>query len=739
MDLGGLNDAQRQAVLHGDAPLLVLAGAGTGKTTVVTHRIAHLMAERGVPASRILAVTFTNKAAREMRERAARLAEHDARQLDIGTFHGMCGKLLRIYGERLGLNPRFVIYDEDDQLQLIRRCATDMNLDPQAFPARNIRGRLEQWKNQGKTPDTADVASFDMLGKKAADLYRIYEKRLVEANAVDFGNMLLHAVTLVKKDDHVREALQRRWTHLLVDEYQDTNPVQFQLIHELATPRHSVTVVGDDDQSIYRWRGADIGNILRFEKDFPDATIIRLEENYRSTQNILDAANAVIAHNVARKGKTLYTRGDRGEKLRFRLFGSERDEGEAIALDVQKGIEAGLPPDEVGVLYRTNAQSRPLEDALRRRRIPYVIYGGVRFYDRREVKDALAYLRLLVNPRSEIDFLRVVNAPARGIGKTSLERLQQMAAARGMSLYEAAERVALGEGEITGKARTGLVGFVELLHKYAGVADEDEPGRVVGQLLEDAGYLTELRVEGTAESQDRIENLQELVAAIDEYVETAEDPTLAGFLEEVALATDVDLAAEETGRVNMMTMHSAKGLEFKWVFLPGLEEGLFPHSRSLEEKPALEEERRLFYVGVTRAREKLALSAARIRTVFGRPELSELSRFVAEIPSNLLELGELTTPGTPASVMADGSARAPFRDELDQRADWGESGYRIEERTSTDVEFAPGSRVFHATFGEGLVVSADGSGKQRRLTIDFPKPVGRKVIVARFVEPRGSG
>jgi DNA helicase II / ATP-dependent DNA helicase PcrA len=734
VDLSGLNEAQRRAVLHGDSPLLVLAGAGTGKTTVVTHRIATLIAERGVQPGQILAVTFTNKAAREMRERSAKLANLDTRTLDIGTFHGICGRLLRYYAGSVGLEPSYIIFDEDDQLQMIKRCAGELNLDPQAFPPRNIRSRIEQWKNNGKTPDTAEAGSFDMLGKKALDVYRLYAKRCLGQNAVDFGDLLLHTVTLLRRHAPVREALQRRWTHILVDEYQDTNPVQFQLLADLYTEKHSLTVVGDDDQSIYRWRGADIGNILRFEKDFPGSTIIRLEENYRSTQTILDAANAVIAHNVARKGKTLYTHGDRGGKIRFRLFGSERDEGEAIAQQIAAAIQSGVPADDVGVLYRTQAQSRPLEEALRRRKIPYVIYGGVRFYDRKEIKDAVAYLRLLVSPRSEIDFLRVVNAPARGVGKTSLEKLAAMASSRGVSLFDAAERVALGEGEISGKARSGLASFVELLHRYRGIAEREHPGRLVGQLLEDAGYLQELRLEATSEAQDRLENLQELVAAIDEYVELAETPTLAGFLEEITLATDIDSMGDAKGSVNMMTLHSAKGLEFSHVYLPGLEEGLFPHSRSLEERPALEEERRLCYVGITRARHELMLSAARIRTVFGRAELSELSRFVAEIPSELLELGEIvTTPAPTATATAPRIIRQ--RDEMDQSRD-DDTGYRVPDvRGAPDRDFAPGSRVFHATFGEGRVVATDGVGKQKKLTIDFPS-VGKKTIVARFVEPR---
>lgn len=738
MDLSHLNPPQRQAVLHGELPLLVLAGAGTGKTSVITHRIAHFVHERAVYPERLLAVTFTNKAAREMRERTAKLCRVQGRGSDIGTFHSICGRLLRRYGSRLGLDANFLIYDQDDALQLIKRCMVDLNVDQQAFAPRAVRGRLEEWKNRGQTPDEVRLAGIgDPLAKRALDIYRLYRKRCIEANAVDFGDLLLHAVTLLQHDPEVRAGLQSRWTHVLVDEYQDTNPVQYLLLKLLVTEAHSLTVVGDDDQSIYRWRGADIGNILRFERDFPGAEVIRLEQNYRSTKTILAAANAVIANNTARKGKTLFTHGAEGAVLRLRVFDTERDEGDALAQAIGQLLHEGAAPSDIAVLYRTNAQSRALEEALRRRRIPYVIFGGVRFYDRKEVKDALAYLRLLINPRSTIDFLRVVNVPPRGIGKTTLEKLGDIAADGGVSLCEAARR---GDPELTGRARTALQGFVSSLDGWARAAAAGEHlGRLLERCLQESGYLVQLRQEGTDEARDRLDNLAELVAALDEYVDLSEEtPSLAGFLEDVALATDIDGLGLEQGQVTLMTLHAAKGLEFGHVFLPGMEEGLFPHSRSLDDRAALEEERRLAYVGITRAKDSLMLSAARVRSVFGQPQANLLSRFVSEIPLELLDTG-------PAGASA-GSRRAleTTSTRLGPRIIGGTGGLgpvADADYMPTDLPtvrddsdaFSPGTRVLHATFGEGKVMECEGAGTRQKLIIQFGS-VGKKVIVARFVE-----
>ena len=743
-----LNDPQHQAVHHGDQPLLVLAGAGTGKTMVVTKRIAHFIRERQVAPATILAVTFTNKAAKEMRNRVHQYSGVDPRAMDIGTFHGICGKLLRSYGDRIGIQRNFVIYDESDQLQLIRRCMVDLNIDAQSFSPRNVRNRMEEWKNQGKRPEKVVPSNYDMLDRKTIVIYREYEKRCLDANAVDFGDLLLHVVTLLAKHEEVRRRLHMRWTHILVDEYQDTNPVQYQLLKQLVTERHSLTVVGDDDQSIYRWRGADIGNILRFERDFPGATVVRLEQNYRSTQSILSAANAVIANNAARKGKTLFTELGQGERAKLRLYQNENNEGEAIAQEVATQLNRGRAPQDFAVLYRINAQSRPIEDAMIRLRIPYAVLSGVRFYDRKEIKDALSYLRLLINPRSTIDFLRVVNEPGRGIGKTSLDHLTDVAAAKGMSLMEAAALVAVekDQGQLTARARNALGSFYTVMSSIEKEIAGEHPARILERVLEESGYLPALRADASESAADRMENLAELVAALDEYVErseeTHEEPTLAGYLEEVALVNDVDKLDEKSGQVTLMTLHSAKGLEFPWVFLPGMEEGIFPHSRSLDDRAGVEEERRLCYVGITRAREQLVLSAARMRCVFGETRPSELSRFLIEIPEGLLDLGMSAPRARPAPPPPSGRYHA--RDNDDDADDIDMDDLDLEEPTfdvNGDIPdevdedpFVPGKSVFHASFGNGTVTHSRGSGSKRFLTIQFPTE-GRKVIAARFVQP----
>lgn len=689
---------------------------------------------RGVPSQKILAVTFTNKAAREMRERTQALTQVPPQALSVGTFHSLCGRLLRQYGQSLGLDPGFLIYDADDQLQLIKRCCKQLQLDTQIYAPRALRHQIETWKNAGLAPHAVQPSAFVPLQKKALQIYVLYQKLCLQANAVDFSDMLLQTVTLLKTDADVLEAVRRRWSHILVDEYQDTNAVQYAWLKSLVTPTHSLTVVGDDDQSIYRWRGADIGNILRFEQDFPNAQVIRLEQNYRSTKTILEAANAVIEHNAARKGKTLFTTGKMGEPIKWQIFDTERDEGDAIAATMRQLLEQQWVPADLAVLYRTNAQSRPLEDALRRAQIPYVIYGGVRFYDRREVKDALAYLRLIANPRSPLDFLRIINVPARGIGKTSLDKLAAWASERDISLFEAAEHVAR-ENIVSGRARTNIDNFVRVIHRYR---QELEQGVLLGDVLKGvlqaSGYLVALKTENTEESQERLQNLQELVAALEEYVDLRENPSLQAFLEEVSLSTDLDAMGVENGHVVLMTLHAAKGLEFPIVFLPGLEEGLFPHSRTLEDHAAIEEERRLCYVGLTRAEKQLHLSAARVRNVFGQPQISDLSRFVHEIPQALLDASETRKPALwrqPAYLQRERfGASSHGSQAIEASSSWKQAATPTPETVSS---FAKGTRVLHATFGEGRVVDTQQSSSGEKLAIEFPG-IGQKVIVARFVQ-----
>ena len=762
-DLTHLNAPQREAVVHGRAPLLVLAGAGTGKTAVITHRIAHFVGERGVPLQSILAVTFTNKAAKQMRERAGHLLGVPPTALDMGTFHRLCGRLLRQHAPRLGLDKNFVIYDADDQLGLIRRCCKELQIDPVAFAPRALRARLETWKNAGKTPDQAQAPLTDLVARRALALYPLYQRRCLEANALDFSDMLLGAVVLLRDHSDVRAMAQARWSHILVDEYQDTNPVQYAWLKLLVTPNHSLTVVGDDDQSIYRWRGADIGNILRFERDFPGATVIRLEQNYRSTNTILEAANSVIDHNVSRKGKTLFSERGVGAKIALQIFDTERDEGMQVAAQLCDIIARGTAPCDIALLYRTNAQSRPLEDALRRRHIPYQMLGGTRFYDRREVKDALAYLRLLANPKSTLDLLRIINVPARAIGKTSIDKVSQNSQANNVSLLEAAAAITGAQSAVSerlrGRAQASLQQLVATLASLRQEMLAGAPlGELLGHTLQATGYLAALAAENSEESQERLQNLQELAAALDEYAALDEAPTLAGFLEEVSLSSETDNLAEGGGQVVMMTLHGAKGLEFPHVFLPGLEEGLFPHSRCLEDRAALEEERRLCYVGLTRAKTNLYLSAARVRSIFGQPQLSEISRFVAEIPQALLEVTQASNRRfSPHGIYGaagggevapadwdDGSLAPPARPEPQPWVARSIAPTPAAEaplgrvRHLGDGAFCVGKRVLHATFGEGCVVAADGHGPRQKLTVEFAT-LGRKVIVARFVEPVSDG
>lgn len=754
MDLSRLNPQQQQAVLAGTHPLLVLAGAGTGKTTVITYRIAHLLSLGAYP-DELLAVTFTNKAAREMRGRAEALCQLPERTLTIGTFHNICGRVLRQYGHLLGLDRNFLIYDSADQLTQVKRVMAELEIDAQTVRPRSVRHHIEQWKNQGLLPH--EVTPKDPLSFMAQKVYRTYEKRLLEANAVDFGGMLVNTYVLLKKYEEARRDLRTRWRYLLVDEYQDTNRVQYEILRQLTTPEHSLTVVGDDDQSIYRWRGADIGNILRFEQDFPSAQVVRLERNYRSTQTILSAANAVIANNASRKGKTLFTDAGSGPPISVRMFDDERQEGEAVGMAISDALREGMNPAEIAVLYRTNAQSRPIEDALRRRNIHYAVYGGLKFYDRREIKDALSYLRLIANPRSDLDFARVVNTPARGIGKTTLDRLGRLASSRGVSLLEAARLAGEGEAsDIRGRPRAALQAFAALMQQLIDASRTLDPAKVLELTLQETGYRRDLQEDGTPESADRVENLTELHEALSEFVAFNPGAGLATFLEEVSLVADVDEMPEGGATLSLMTLHSAKGLEFEMVFMPGMEEGVFPHHRSLTNHAELEEERRLCYVGITRAKRVLHMSVVRERYGFGRTEFLQPSRFLKEIPVELLHLGPLTAgwDEEPEEWDNDVPADAYLQDETAEELDDSFDPDELEESTldasfePDELEaqpppplpvreegggFAPGTRVYHRTFGEGAVVRVTGSGRYQRLVVKFPE-VGEKSIVPKWLE-----
>jgi len=712
--LSGLNPQQREAVLATDGPVLILAGAGSGKTRVITHRIAHLVLEKGVPSESILAVTFTNKAAGEMKARAEALLPGQPLRTVLSTFHSFCVRVLRRDAEAAGLPRDFVIYDEDDQLAAVREALRALDLPEKLHPPRRVLSRISARKNVARAaPEVEDDDSV-----AAATLLRIaerYTQTLQAAGALDFDDLLLRTVALLDRDPSVRDGYRRRFPYVLVDEYQDTNRAQYELVRHLAGPRGNITVVGDEDQSIYSWRGADIQNILDFEADFPGARVLRLEENYRSSQAILDAASALVAHNRRRKGKTLRAVKAAGEAVRLHQAADEYQEAAWVVGRIAALRDSG----RAAVLFRMNAQSRLFEEGLMRHRIPYEVVGGVGFYERREVKDLLSYLRLLLNPRDPIALRRVINVPARGIGDKTVEEITRVAAARGVSPWEALA-IVQEEGRLPGRAARPLRRFRELL---AGLREDASRLGVKGLLartLEVTGYAAALAQEPTQESQDRLENLAELLSAAADYEARDESPTLAGFLDRVSLLTDVDRAAGQAP-ILLMTFHAAKGLEFDSIFLVGLEEGLVPHSRSATSPEALEEERRLVYVGMTRAMERLHLTWAQSRQVFGQRRLCEPSRFLTEIPRDRLE------------VTADATYEAPVRER--RPGTWrprpAAPSSPVPPLPGVPSQIRPGVKVRHPLFGVGTVLRSEGSGDDLKLTVSFTG-IGAKRLVARY-------
>jgi DNA helicase-2/ATP-dependent DNA helicase PcrA len=707
--LVGLNPQQREAVVAVDGPVLVLAGAGSGKTRVITHRIAHLVLDRGVESGKILAVTFTNKAAEQMKARAAALVADRPLRAWVSTFHSFCVRLLRREAAAIGLDPAFVIYDEDDQLAAVREAMRAFDLSEKLHPPRRLLARISARKNSGRAE--ADDAGADLT----RGVMERYQEVLRAAGAVDFDDLLLRAGDLLEHEEAIREAWRRRFPYVLVDEYQDTNRPQYELVRHLAGPDGNLTVVGDEDQSIYSWRGADISNILDFEHDFPGARVFRLEENYRSSQRILDVAGALVSRNVRRKGKTLRAVKGIGDLVCLHEAPDEFQE----ASWVTERSAALRTKGRVAVLFRMNAQSRLFEEGLLRLRLPYLVVGGVGFYERKEVKDVVAYLRLVQNPRDAMAFRRVVNVPPRGIGAKALAEIDRVAAASGESAWEATGRL-VDEGALPARTLGPLREFRDLigrLREEAGVTGAPAVGpprlairSLMERIIALSGYGAALAREDTQESQERLENLAELLGAAADYEAREEAPSLAGFLDRTALLSETDRLRDDVP-VLLMTLHAAKGLEFESVFLVGLEEGLLPHSRSLSDEPALEEERRLCYVGMTRAMERLHLSWARSRQVFGLRRVTEPSRFLAEIPEDGLDRqGELL--------------RLPPR-----------PGVALPLRPVAPVipadEIRPGVRVRHPLFGVGTVLRREGDGDGLKVTVSFPG-VGAKKLVARF-------
>ncbi len=729
-----LNDVQERAVTHLGSPLLILAGAGSGKTRVLTERIAWLIHEQGVRPWEICAFTFTNKAANEMKARIERRLGAAAADLWIGTFHRICTRILRRDGETIGIPRGFVIYDTDDQQSVLRRVIADLALPDGQFRPGAVGRAISDAKNRMVTADEYAETSYTPFAQGVARAYRAYQTRLHDAGALDFDDIILETLELFRRAPEVRERYARRFLHVLVDEYQDTNRAQYQLITALASGHRNLAVVGDDDQAIYSWRGADITNILSFEETYPDATVLRLEQNYRSTQRILDVAHAVVARIESRRDKKLWTTNAQGEPVHLLLTTDEETEGHLVADLVEEITERhALRRGQILVLYRTHAQSRAVEDGLRRAAIPYQLVGGVAFYERREVKDVLAYLRLLVNPRDDVAFARAVNTPKRGIGDTSVDRVRQFAASRGLSMLEA-----LGHPDMPAALGTGagkLMKFGAMIAEMRGMLDRAVPD-LVRFVLDRSGYLTALTAEGE-EAVARLENVEELVAAAAHSMEETGDPTLEGFLAEATLMSHADSLAGEEDRVVMMTVHTAKGLEYPAVIVTGVEEGLFPHITALDDPREMEEERRLFYVAVTRAERVVYLLAAGERRRFDRRMPCRLSRFVEDLPESLLETRDLGMRRHATRWNAPGwDAPETPRPRIERRDDGRvliyedgvDSGEVVEDSGAPRV----GEAVEHKTFGRGVVVGREDAGGDTRLSIQFAQ-VGRKKVMARFV------
>lgn len=733
-----LNGPQREAVHHTEGPLLILAGAGSGKTRVLTHRIAYLIEEKGINPWNILAITFTNKAAGEMRERVDQIVGFGAESIWVSTFHSTCVRILRRHIDRLGYDTNFTIYDTDDQKTLMKDVCKRLQIDTKVYRERNLLAAISAAKNELITPEEYRLqAEGDFGRQKIASVYEEYEKQMRANNALDFDDLLLKAVQLFQTQPEVLDYYQERFRYIMIDEYQDTNTVQFQLVSLLAAKYRNLCVVGDDDQSIYKFRGANIRNILNFEQVFEDARVIKLEQNYRSTSTILDAANAVIRNNRGRKEKTLWTDNGQGEKITFRQFDTAYDEAEYIVGDIKENIENGrCNYNDNAVLYRTNAQSRLLEEKLVAANIPYKIVGGINFYARREIKDLLAYLKTIDNARDDLAVRRIINVPKRGIGLTSVNRLQEYALARDISFYEALLGADLIPGIGRGIAR--LESFAALMEHFRTRADEISISQLLDEILETTGYIEELKTEGEIEAEARIENIDELKNKIAAYEEACQEqgerPSLSGFLEEVALVADVDSLDENSDYVVLMTLHSAKGLEFPQVYLAGMEDGLFPSYMTItaDDPEEIEEERRLCYVGITRAKEHLTLTCAKRRMVRGETQYNKMSRFLKEIPMELLETGikfekEEREEEKPQPWQ---QARQSFRSKpftapkpVQQFKVAGGKG------PGYDV----GDRVRHVKFGEGIVTSIVEGGRDYEVTVEFDT-AGTKKMFAVFAK-----
>ena len=731
-----LNEQQKEAVLHTEGPLLILAGAGSGKTRVLTHRIAYLIEEQGVNPWNILAITFTNKAAGEMRERVDKLVGFGAESIWVSTFHSTCVRILRRHIDLLGYDNNFTIYDSDDQKTLMKDVCKLLQIDTKIFKERALLGTISHAKDELITPEEFRIrAEGDFSQKKIAEVYEEYEKQLGANNALDFDDLLVKTVQLFQTQADVLEYYQERFRYIMVDEYQDTNTVQFELIRLLASKYRNLCVVGDDDQSIYKFRGANIKNILNFEHVFEDAKVIKLEQNYRSTSNILNAANAVIRNNRGRKDKTLWTDNGDGEKLEFRQFDTAYDEAEYIVGDIREHVDRGeCTYNDNAILYRTNAQSRIFEEKFVTANIPYKIVGGVNFYARREIKDLLSYLKTVDNGQDDLAVRRIINVPKRGIGLTSINRVQEYAVRHEVGFYEALRAVDLIPN--IGRGASKLESFVALIEHFKTDAQEMSISGLMKEIIEETGYVESLEAEDSEEAEARIENIDELMSKIVAYEDACEEmnepPTLSGFLEEVALVADIDSLDENSDYVVLMTLHSAKGLEFPHVYLAGLEDGIFPSYMTItaDDPEEVEEERRLCYVGITRAEKALTLTCARRRMIRGETQYNKMSRFLKEIPMELLSTGAVfeKEKEEPAKQAAYMQARQAFRTKAFTAP---KPARQFGTPAGDGPGYGVGDRVRHMKFGEGTVTAIVEGGRDYEVTVDFDGP-GTKKMFATF-------
>ena len=774
-----LNDMQELAVYHTDGPLLILAGAGSGKTRVLTHRVAYLIKEKGVEPYQIMAITFTNKAADEMRERIDKLVGFGADQVWVSTFHSACVKILRRFADQVGYKNDFTIYDADDQKKVMRDIIKMMNLDTKLFKEKGVVAKISDFKNKLMTvSDVRDIATHDFKERTISQIYEEYQRILKKSNAMDFDDLIMKTVELFQKHPEVLEMYQERLRYIMVDEYQDTNMAQFKFVQLLASKYQNICVVGDDDQSIYKFRGADIGNILSFENHFENARVVKLEQNYRSTKNILDAANAVIKNNEGRKDKTLWCDEDRGDKIEVYQAEDGFAEAEMVADTIKEEVDNGRADyNDYAILYRTNAQSRALEEKLMMKNIPYKIIGGQNFYQRREIKDILAYLRIIANPTDDLSVERVINVPKRGIGQTTVDKVKAYAREHDINLYEAFLKAGDVPGISAGTA-SKIKGFTDMIEELGNmlgpsselpVEGEELPSSpysikdVVDKLIELTGYVAELVAEETDEADGRIENIDELVSKVAEYEENAEQPNLGEFLEEVSLVSDIDTLDENSSYVVMMTVHSAKGLEYPHIFLCGMEDGLFPSYMTImsEDEEELEEERRLAYVAITRAMKKLTVSYAKRRMIRGETQYNMISRFVKEIPTKIVNSKNVTDTmahgmrkknsfsnfGGYEGSLGHGGGYQGRRDDssnsdavkaFKKKPSYGKpkskpsfgKEFSVEK---AEVDYKVGDRVVHQKFGEGTVKEIEDGPRDYQVTVDFDE-FGQKMMMASFAK-----